>query len=326
MKRLGLGLAAGAIAAAPWAIFAIGWRRSYMLQLASLLPVWFIAALSETVIAGFGGQVSVGQAGFMAVGAYTTGLLVGSLGWGWPAGIVAGLLAALVAAGIVGIPALRLRGPYFVMASLAFGGIAYVVAVNWVEVTGGPGGLRNLAPPDFRTIGLHPDVGVYYVLWIVALAVIAFVAWLRGTPLGRSLMAVREDELAAAAVGVHVVLVKSLSFMVSGALAGLAGALLALFIGSVTPDAFGINQSLLILTQVLIGGIDTIAGAIVGTVLLLVVGEVLRGFAEFQLLFYGAIMLAVVLFFPRGLVGALAARRSVGTAPASDGAHRATAT
>lgn len=310
MRRAWLVLAAAAILVAPWVISTIGWRPSYMLQIASLLPVFFIAALSETVIAGFGGQVSVGQAGFMAVGAYTTGLLVGTLHWPWWASILAGALASMVAAGIVGVPALRLRGPYFVMASLAFGGIAYVVAVNWVEVTGGPGGLRNLMPPDFRRIGLSDDAGIYYVLWAVALAVIAFVAWLRGTPLGRSLMAVREDDLAAAAVGVHVVLVKSLSFMVSGAVAGIAGALLALFIGSVTPDAFSINASLLILTQVLIGGIDRISGAIVGTVLLVLVGELLRGFAEFQLLFYGVIMLAVVLFFPRGLVGALVERRA----------------
>lgn len=308
-RRLGLGLAVAAIAAAPWVIATVGWRPAYMLQIVSLFPLWFVAALSETVIAGFGGQVSVGQAGFMAVGAYTAGLLVGTLHWPWWAAIVVGVLAGTVAAAIIGIPALRLRGPYFVMASLAFGGIAYVVAVNWMEVTGGPGGLRNLMPPDFRTLGLTDDAGVYYVLWIVALAVIAFVGWFATTPLGRSLMAVREDELAAAAVGVRVVLVKTLSFMISGGIAGLAGALLALFIGSVTPDAFAINTSLLILTQVLIGGIDRISGAIVGTILLVVIGELLRSFAEFQLLFYGVIMLVVVLFFPRGLVGAIAGHR-----------------
>ncbi len=309
MRRAGLTVALVAIIIAPWTISALRWRPSYMLQIVSLFPVWFIAALSETVIAGFGGQVSVGQAGFMAVGAYTTGLLVGTLHWPWWASIIVGALAATVAAAAIGVPALRLRGPYFVMASLAFGGIAYVVAVNWMEVTGGPGGLRNLMPPEFRKIGLTDDTGVYYVLWAVALAVIAFVAWFRTTPLGRSLMAVREDELAAAAVGVRVVLVKTLSFMISGAIAGLAGALMALFIGSVTPDAFAINTSLLILTQVLIGGIDRISGAIVGTILLVVVGELLRSFAEFQLLFYGVIMLAVVLFFPRGLVGAVVGRR-----------------
>ena len=308
MKRALLLLAIAAVATAPWVIRAAGWRPSYLLQLVSLLPVWFVAALSETVIAGFGGQVSVGQAGFMAVGAYTTGLLVGSLGWGWAPSTIVGVAASMAAAGLVGVPALRLRGPYFVMASLAFGGIAYVLAVNWLEVTGGPGGLRNLAPPAFERIGVHVDVGIYYVLWAVAAGAILAVRWFRDTPLGRSLMAVREDELAAAAVGIHVALVKSLSFVVAGGIAGLAGSLLALFIGSVTPDAFSINQSLLILTQVLIGGLDRIAGAIVGTVVLVLMSELLRDFAEFQLLFYGIIMLAVVLFFPRGLVGEIAGR------------------
>jgi branched-chain amino acid transport system permease protein len=310
VRRIALLVWAAAVAVTPWAIAAIGWRPSYLLQIASLLPIWFIAALSETVIAGFGGQVSVGQAGFMAMGAYTTGLLVGSLGWPWWTSVLAGALAGGVTAGVVGVPALRLRGPYFVMASLAFGGITYTVATNWMEVTGGPGGLRGLNPPDFGRLGLNVDIGVYYVLWLAAAVTVAGMAWFRDTPLGRSLMAVREDELAAAAVGIHVALVKSMSFMFSGAVAGLAGALLPLFIGSVTPDAFGINQSLLILTQVLIGGIDRIAGAIVGTALLVLVSELLRDFAQFQLLFYGVIMLAVILFFPRGLVGELAARRA----------------
>jgi hypothetical protein len=138
--------ATAAVAVAPWIILAVGWRPAYLLQLVGLLAIWIIAALSETVIAGFGGQVSVGQAGFMAVGAYSTGLLVGTASWPWVPSIAAGAVASLAVAGLVGVPALRLRGPYFVMASLAFGGIAYVVATNWIEVTGGPGGLRNLPP------------------------------------------------------------------------------------------------------------------------------------------------------------------------------------
>jgi branched-chain amino acid transport system permease protein len=275
-----------------------------------LLPILIIAALSESVIAGFGGQISVGQAGFMAVGGYVAALLVGSAGWPWLPSIIAGVAASIVIAGLIGIPALRLRGPYFVMASLAFGGIAYVVATNWIEVTGGPSGLRNLEPPDFERFGINPDIGVFYVLWVACFIAIALVMWFRDTLLGRSLLATREDELAAASVGVHVTLIKSLSFMFSGALAGLSGALLPLFLGLVTPDAFGINQSLQILAQVLVGGIELISGAIVGTVLLLFVNELLRDFAEFQLLAFGLIMLGVILFFPRGIVGELRARHS----------------
>jgi|tagenome__1003787_1003787.scaffolds.fasta_scaffold20779202_2 branched-chain amino acid transport system permease protein len=295
---------------APWIIAAVGWRTSFLMQLATLLPILMIAALSETVIAGFGGQISVGQAGFMAVGAYPAALLVGSAMWPWLFAVPAGVGVAGCAAVLVGVPALRLRGPYFVMASLAFGGIVYVVATNWIDVTGGPSGLRNLDPPDFERFGIDPDTGVFFVVWLACFGAIAFVAWLRGTVLGRSLLAVREDELAAASVGVHVALVKSLSFMISGALAGLAGALLPLFVGLVTPDTFGINQSLQILTQVLIGGIELISGAIVGTILLVGINELLRGFAEFQLLVFGLIMLGVILFFPRGIVGELRARRA----------------
>jgi branched-chain amino acid transport system permease protein len=311
MRRLAHPLIVVAVFFVPWVIMAAGWRSSYLLQLATLLPILLIAALSETVIAGFGGQISVGQGGFMAVGAYVAALLVGSAGWPWLPSVIAGVIASLIMAGLIGVPALRLRGPYFVMASLAFGGIAYVVATNWIDVTGGPSGLRNLEPPAFERFGINPDIGVFYVLWVTCFISIALVAWFRDTLLGRSLLAVREDELAAASVGIHVALVKSLSFMFSGALAGLSGALLPLFVGLVTPDTFGINQSLQILAQVLIGGIELISGAIVGTILLLVVNELLRGFAEFQLLAFGVIMLAVILFFPRGIVGEIRAQLSL---------------
>lgn len=308
MTRLVRLILIAAIICTPWMVTAIGWRSSYVMQLASLLPILMIATLSETVIAGFGGQISVGQGGFMAVGAYVAALLVGSAGWPWLPAVVIAIVASAGTAGLIGIPALRLRGPYFVMASLAFGGIAYVVATNWIEVTGGPSGLRNLDPPTFEALGIDPDFGMYYLLWATCLIVTSLVAWFRGTLLGRSLMAVRDDEIAAASIGIHVTLVKSLSFMLSGGIAGLSGALLPLFVGLVTPDTFGVNQSLQILTQVLIGGIEFISGAIVGTVLLLVVNELLRGFAEFQLLAFGLIMLGVILFFPQGIVGEISAR------------------
>src|SRR3954453_904342 len=148
MRKLVHLLVVVAILLIPWVILSVGWRSSYLLQLATLLPILMIAALSETVIAGFGGQISVGQAGFMAVGASPAALLVGSAMWPWLFAVPAGVGVAGCAAVLVGVPALRLRGPYFVMASLAFGGIVYVVATNWIDVTGGPSGLRNLDPPD----------------------------------------------------------------------------------------------------------------------------------------------------------------------------------
>lgn len=291
------------VAVLPWIIQAAGWRPAYLFQVASLAAVWLIAALSETVIAGFGGQLSVGQAGFMAIGAYTTGLLTAQHGWPWWLGILAGVALSGVVALVLGFPTLRLRGPYFVMASLAFGGIVYTVAMNWIDFTGGPAGVRNVPAPSLGPIDLGDEIYLYYLLWIAALAVTAAVAWFSETRLGRSLMAIREDELAAAAVGIHTALIKSLGFVFSGCIAGFAGALLAHFIGYVSPDSFNVNQSLLILTQVLIGGIDRIAGAVVGTVVLLFVTEALRDFSDLQLLMYGVVMLIVILFLPRGIVG-----------------------
>ncbi len=298
-----IGLGVAVVAALPWVIRGLEWRPSYLFQISSLAAIWVVAALSETVIAGFGGQLSVGQAGFMAFGAYTTGLLTTQAGWPWWLGMAAGVVTAALVAVVIGVPTLRLRGLYFVMGSLAFGGIVNTVATNWMDVTGGTSGVRNVPPPAIGPFDLGGDVPMYYFLWTTCLAVVAAVWWFRETRLGRSLMAIREDELAARAIGIHTALVKSLGFVFSGAVAGLAGAMLAHFIGYVSPDSFGINQSILILTQVLIGGIYTISGAVVGAVLLLVVTELLRDFANLQLLMYGLAMLLVILFFPKGLVG-----------------------
>lgn len=303
MKRLSLLVPLLLVAVVPWLIKALGWRPSYLFQITTLAAIYIIAALSETVIAGFGGQVSVGQGGFMALGAYTTGLLTAQHHWPWYAGVLAGVVVATVLALILGVPTLRLRGPYFVMASLAFGGIVYTVAVNWIDFTGGPSGVRGVPGLSFGTLDLSRDVPQYYFLWLIALLVIALVVWFKQTWLGRSLLAIREDELAAGAVGIHTSLIKALGFAFSGALAGLAGGLLAHFIGYVSPDSFSINASLLVLTQVLIGGIDSVAGAVIGTVLLLGVNEALRDFANLQLLVYGVVMLLVILFLPKGLVG-----------------------
>ena len=302
-RRLGLLLLLLLVAVIPWAIKGFGWRPSYLFQITTLAAVYIVAALSETVIAGFGGQVSVGQGGFMALGAYATGLLTSQHHWPWWGALLIGVALATLMAIILGVPTLRLRGPYFVMASLAFGGIVYTVAVNWIDFTGGPSGVRGVPGPAIGSWDLSRDVPMYYLLWLIALGVIALVAWFRQTWLGRSLLAIREDELAAGAVGIHTALIKALGFAFSGALAGLAGGLLALFIGYVSPDSFSINASLLVLTQVLIGGIDSIAGAIIGTLLLLTVNELLRDFSNFQVLMYGVIMLLVILFLPKGLVG-----------------------
>lgn len=303
MKRIAIGACLAVLAVLPWLIRGFDWRPSYLFQITSLAAIFIIAALSETVIAGFGGQVSVGQGGFMALGAYTSGLLATNYHWSWWAALVAGVVLSTVVAIILGFPTLRLRGPYFVMASLAFGGIVYTVAVNWIDFTGGPSGVRSVPGFTLGSFDLSRNIPQFYFLWLVCLGVIALVAWFRETWLGRSLLAIREDELAAGAVGINTALIKALGFAFSGALAGLAGGLLAHFIGYVSPDSFAINASLLVLTQVLIGGIDRISGAIVGTVLLLAITELLRDFSQYQLLMYGVVMLLVILFLPKGLVG-----------------------
>lgn len=281
--------------AAPLVIEALSWRTGYLLQVYALIPVWIIATLSLTIITGHVGQVSAGQAALMGIGAYTSALL-STKGVPLVAAIGAALLVSLLGATLLGLPTLRLRGPYFVVTSLAFNGIFYQLVNNWTGVTGGASGISSIP----RYGGSVVFAG--YLHWLVAGIVLLGVLALGRTRLGKSMMAIRDDEVAANAIGMRVIHVKLLAFMISGLIAGVSGVLMAHFIGFISPDFFTIDQSLLLLTMALLGGVRRPEGAVMGSILMVSIQELFRRFAELQLLFYGLTMLVVILFFPKGIL------------------------
>ncbi|HOQ98583.1 MAG TPA: branched-chain amino acid ABC transporter permease [Anaerolineae bacterium] len=284
-----------AIVLAPSFTRGVGYRTGYFLQLYSLLPIWIAAALSLTMITGYIGEVSLGQGALMGVAAYVSAVL-STRGVPIVISVIAALVMAVIGAMILGFPTLRIRGPYFVVSSMAFNGMFYELALNWLPVTGGPSGISNV--PSYALV---PFIG-QYVPWVVAAICMLAVWYIGQTRLGKSMMAVREDEMAAGAIGLRVAFLKSIAFLISGLVAGLAGVSLVHFVGFVSPEFYSINQSLLLLTMVLLGGARRVEGAVVGCLLMFIVQEVLRPFAEVQLLCYGVVMLLVVQFFPRGLV------------------------
>lgn len=283
------------IAVAPILIRTIGWRPGYVTQVYTIIPIWIISGLSLTIITGYVGQISIAQAALMGLGAYGTAIL-STRGVPIPFSVGAALTVAIIGAMILGLPTLRLRGPYFVVTSMAFNGIFYEIVVNWIDVTRGPNGISNV--PSY---GYLPVIGTY-LPWGVALGCMAFVWYLGQTRLGKSMMAVRDDELAAGAIGLRVVFIKSIAFILSGVLAGTAGVLLGHLIGYVSPEFYNIDQSVFLLTMALLGGVRKIEGVVMGAIVMIIIQEVLQGFVYIQLLFYGVTMLAVILFVPQGLV------------------------
>jgi branched-chain amino acid transport system permease protein len=293
-KRVILGLVIALIVLVPVLIRIVGWRTGYLIQVYAILPIWIIGGLSLTVITGYVGEISVAQAALMGMGAYVSALL-STNGVSLPISIGAALIAAVLGALILGVPTLRLRGPYFVVASMAFNGIFHQIVVNWIDVTRGPNGISGV--PSY---GRLPIIGTY-LPWLIAIACLIAVWYLGQTRLGKSMMAVRDDELAASAIGLRVAFIKSIAFVFSGFIAGLAGVLLGHLIGYISPEFYTIDQSVFLLTMVLLGGVRKIEGAALGAVVMVVVQEVLRNFVFVQILFYGVIMLAVILFVPQGL-------------------------
>jgi ABC-type branched-subunit amino acid transport system ATPase component/ABC-type branched-subunit amino acid transport system permease subunit len=285
----------------------------YTFLIGSIL-VTAVSALGLNIVMGYAGQVSLGHAAFMAVGAYTTGLLYSELALPFVVAAIAGVLAATVIGVLLGVPALRLSPLYLAMVTFAFGEVVTVVAINWLPVTGGPNGLR-IPPVALGNSGMTLSMFVVFAGIVAILAFLLGRNLLRGA-LGRALRALRESPLAAEAIGVNVARHKVIAFAISAAYGGLAGALYLGLVQFINPDAFGFPTSLLYVTLNVVGGMGSILGSMIGTVIFVALPEVVSGFAEYSSLISAALLLAFLLFVPRGIVGsiefAVARRRSAG--------------
>jgi branched-chain amino acid transport system permease protein len=258
-----------------------------------------LLALSLNLVLGYTGQLNLGQSAFFAIGAYVSTILIKSYGWNfWLAALV-----AMSAAGLVGIAlaafAVRLRGHY-----LAIAVITYQVLINWENVTQGVRGIYGIMPPVSSTTAL------FYLVAGIALVVYLLLDNLVRSPIGDTLRAIREDEVSAASLGVNGAIWKAFAFGIGAAIAGLAGVFYPGFVGTLVPDAFNIVESFTMLAMVIVGGMGTMVGPVIGAILLTFLPEVLRGFGELRLMIYGLALTLVVLFMPGGIVQAWNAVRT----------------
>ena len=236
------------------------------------------------------GQLSLGQGGFMAIGAYASSWLTATLGWPWPVAFVLGAAAAGVVGALVGLPALRVRGIYLVLMTMAFGEIVRVFFLNFAP-TGAAQGFRGM-----------PFVTALPLVAALAVVVAVLAARTAGSRMGRAFAAINRDELAAEVIGVDVTRAKLVSFTVGAGVAGMAGALWAHYVQFIEPEEFGFARSVMPFTFVVVGGIETFWGAIVGAAVLTLLPEWLRFLKEWRLALYGLAMLAVMIVRPQGLI------------------------
>lgn len=279
--------------------------KPFYLQIAALAYITAIAVYGLNVILGYTGLLNLGHAAFFGIGAYSVALLETKAGWPfWPA-LLAGCAASVVLGFLVGIVSLRTRGNYFAIFTAAVGVMIAIVFTNWQELTGGNIGIVNIPPaPPIGALTFDGDVPKYYLVLLVLAFTVAVCAFTRRSLVGRTFIAIANNEDLARAVGVNVARTKLVAFMLSTSLAGLAGGVFAMFNGNLDPGSSGIDITFEQLLYLVIGGIGTIAGPIVGTILLVGVSHALQGVQQYRFLIFGPLLVVLVLFFPHGLAGA----------------------
>jgi branched-chain amino acid transport system permease protein len=277
-------------------------QDAYFVQVASFIGTATILALSLGLLYGYAGQMSFAQAGFYGIGAYTSVILAERYGFNFFLAAALGMLLPGVVAFLVGIPTLRLKGHYLAIATLALQLGIFEFFVK-AKITNGTVGIFGIERPAIFGLSLDSDAAYYEVIAVAAILTFLFAQWLVKSRFGRGLVAIREDEVAAAVVGIHTSLYKVIIFAISAMLAGLAGTLYAYQILFISPVTFNLDYSVVILSMVVIGGLGSNVGAVLGAVVVSVINQILFSLGDLQFLIYGAWIVLVMVFFPEGLVG-----------------------
>ncbi|MBJ8349143.1 branched-chain amino acid ABC transporter permease [Streptococcus zalophi] len=266
----------------------------YYLQILMGIGISMIMALGTNLVLGFSGQFSLGQAGFMAIGAYATAILTKSMPTyaGFYISMLVGVLIAAVVALIIGIPTLRLKGDYLAIATLGASEIIRIIIVNGGELTNGAAGLSGILP--YTT---WPVVFIF-----VVLITILILNYLR-SPLGRQVIAIREDEIASESMGVNTTNIKVLTFVIAAMTASIAGSLYVGYIGTVVPKDFTVMKSIEYLIIAVLGGLGSVTGTIVAALVLGILNMFLQNVSELRMIIYSLALILVMVFRPGGLLG-----------------------
>lgn len=269
--------------------------------------VIFIAVMGLDVLMGYTGQVSLGHAAFVAIGGYVAGIASVRYGIAPPLGVLLGLIVSLICAAFLSALTVRLRGHFMALATLAFGLLIDSLDVGLGDLTGGPSGLTHI--PHFSVFGYTFDSqrANYYLIWAVALVIFVLLANLVRSDFGRALRAVRTDQTAARALGVDVPRYKLYAFLISAACASIAGSLYAYYFQFLSPEMVSTPRSLEYVTMLVIGGEGSLAGPLLGVLLLVLLPTIVQPLAQAKTLFSGIILVAGLLFLPSGILGAIAA-------------------
>ena len=302
-------------------VFPLLAQNEYQVYVMASAFVWAIAVYGLNIITGYCGQLNLAHGGFFALGAYTLGLLTADYSWSyWPA-FVAALAMTAVVGFFVGVVSLRLKEHYFAIFTLCVGFIMYLLMDKWEELTHGPVGVRNIAPPNgFGLVDFTETTPVYYLTLAFLILSMWFIGKLSRSLLGRTFTAIRNGDELAQSLGINLMRNKVLAFVLSTTFAGLAGALYAGMVRFIGPEDANILHTFDMITYLLVGGIGTLSGPLVGTMGVVWLTQSLQFMEEYRMILFGPLLVFLVIFFPRGIVGSFLGwlhRRTQGEAEAS---------
>ncbi len=283
----------------------------YLFTLLILIGIYSIITVGLSLLIGYTGQISIGHAAFFGIGAYISGVLTTKYevsAWG---AMLIGMVVTFCIAYIIGIPVLKLKGHILALATIAINVIVYMLLLGLSKYTGGAGGLVGIPNLSLFGIDLGNQLYFYYFLWGIAFLVILFSMNIIRSSIGRLLRSIHDSEIGTETLGINAAKYKVMIFAISAAYASLAGSLYAHYINFIAPPTFYITFSILLLVMVMVGGVHSIWGAIIGTTAIMFLNEFIRFIAhnylnvsgEVEIVFYGFIIILVMIFMPKGLVG-----------------------
>lgn len=289
-------------------------QNNYILTVLIIVAQFTMITVGLSLLMGYTGQISLGQATFFGIGAYTTGILAVRFGLSPWLALLAGIVLAALLAALVGLLIFRLHGHYLAMATLGMNVILFLVLTQETAITGGPSGFRGVPDLSLGSFTLTQDIHYYYLIWIAALAVIALSLNIVNSRVGRAMRAIHGSEVAAEAVGINASQMKLKVFALSAAYGGLAGGLHAIYLGFMSPSSFGILISIEVVVMAVIGGLASVWGALFGAGAVLLLQQNTRSLVktfvpnasgEHEIIAFGLILMLIMILLPEGLFAGL---------------------
>ncbi|MDK2799849.1 MAG: branched-chain amino acid transport system permease protein [Clostridiales bacterium] len=283
-------------------LFPFALNNNYILHILIIVGIYMILGVSLNIVTGITGELDLGHAAFFGIGAYISSLFTMKIYNNFWLGLIIAAIVSFIFGIILGIPSLRIRGDYLAIVTLGFSEIVRYVLLNWQDVTNGPMGINRIPLPSIMGYRIGTKQALFYLVYALVIITIILVRNLSKSRFGRALVAIRENEIAAAAMGINVGYYKVWSFAISAAFAGVAGSLFAHYMSFISPMNFTSNESILILSMVVLGGKGSIIGSILGVSVLMLLPEMLRFVSMYRMLIYGIALIAMMIFKPKGII------------------------